>query len=315
MTEPAKITKPGFYFDMAAADYFADPCPEPSLTQSIAKVLIERSPAHARAQHPRLRARVEDDAPPEPYSAAKAIGDAAHRLMIGRGKVLGVGHFDAWTTKEAKKYKADALAAGWTPILEKHFQRAETLVESARAQIDAAGWKAAFRLGDGEVVIAWQEDGLWFRSMIDWLSDTRNVFDYKTTGLSVAPHAIPKLMVDAGWDVQAAFIERGLDVLDPDGRGKRIFRFIAQENEEPFALTPVELTEAVLTMGRKKVQFAVDRWRASMTSGEWPAYPSEICRPAYPGYREAQWLNREVEESDRRPSANKSEQLRSLMGG
>src|SRR6266702_177650 len=30
-----KITEPGIYYDVATADYFADPCPTPSFTQSL----------------------------------------------------------------------------------------------------------------------------------------------------------------------------------------------------------------------------------------------------------------------------------------
>jgi len=308
------IDKPGIYLDVPAADYFADPCPIPSLTQSIAKTLIERSPAHAAAEHPRLNPPDDaEDEPPEKYDASKAIGNAAHALLIGRGKTLAVAEFPAWTTKEAKEFKAGALEAGQVPILHKHFSRAEALVNAARRQLVAANWITPFTDGHGEVVIAWQEGGLWFRSLIDWMVNPTLVIDLKTTGLSCAPHAVPNLMANAGWDIQAAFHERGLDVLDPGGAGRRVFRFVAMENEPPFALTPVEITEATLTMGRKKLAYAVAVWRRSMESGEWPAYPSAVCRPDYPQWKETQWLNREVAEAEVRPT--RGAMLPSLMGG
>ena len=37
-----KIDKPGIYKGMLSDDYFADPCITPSLSQSIAKILIEQ---------------------------------------------------------------------------------------------------------------------------------------------------------------------------------------------------------------------------------------------------------------------------------
>jgi hypothetical protein len=46
------IIQPGIYYDITPADYFADPCPEPSATQSVLKVLLDQSPAHARCEHP-----------------------------------------------------------------------------------------------------------------------------------------------------------------------------------------------------------------------------------------------------------------------
>lgn len=53
------ILKAGIHFDVKADDYFADPCEEPSFTQSLAKVLVGQTPLHARYEHPRL-------APPKP---------------------------------------------------------------------------------------------------------------------------------------------------------------------------------------------------------------------------------------------------------
>jgi hypothetical protein len=47
-----KITKPGIYPGVSSADYFADPCPTPSLTQSLCKILIERSPAARMGRTP-----------------------------------------------------------------------------------------------------------------------------------------------------------------------------------------------------------------------------------------------------------------------
>jgi hypothetical protein len=304
------ITRPGIYTDVPTDDYYADPIAAgPSFTQSLAKIVIERSVAHAKAEHPRMAPVEAEDDTPERYDAAKAIGNAAHALLIGRGKEIAVGEFNAWQSKDAKTFKADAWVAGKTAILSKHMARAEAMSLAARYQIDAVGWTDVFREGHGEVVIAWEEDGLWFRSLIDWMVDPSRVYDLKTSAMSVAPHAIPKLMTDADWPLQAAFHERGLDVLDPGGAGRRKHRFIAQENEPPYALTPVELTEAVMTMGRKRLDFAIKRWRHAMETGEFLAYPAEVCRPEYPGWRETQWLGREVEESERKPK------LTSLMGG
>jgi hypothetical protein len=220
------ITKPGIYTGMAAAEYFADPCPVPSLTQSVAKVLIDRSPAHAKIEHPRLTPPEPDDEP-DKYDAAKAIGNAAHAMAIGRGKLIAVAAFDDWRKKDAQAFRADALAAGKEPILERHHECALAMVAAARAQLDAIGWTDAFTQGEGEVVIAWKEGETWFRSMIDWMPNTRILYDYKTSAASLAPHLIAPKMEGDGWHVQAAMHERGLDVLDPAGAGRRKFRFIA----------------------------------------------------------------------------------------
>lgn len=295
-----QITAPGIFLDVPVDDYFADPAPKPSLTQSIAKLLIDRSPAHARINHPRLAPlATEEDEEPEKYDAAKAIGNAAHALMIERGKSIAVADFPTWRGKDPQKFKEEAMAAGKVPILAKHYARAEAMVAAARTQLKAIGWDAAFQNGHGEVVIAAEENGLWFRALVDWLASVGDVYDFKSTSLSCAPHAIPKLMTDAGWEIQAAMIERILNRLVPEMAGRRKFRFIAQENDPPYALTPVELPEAALTMGRKKLDYAVKVWNVCMSYDEWPAYPLDICRPDYPGWKEQQWLGREIAEADR----------------
>lgn len=310
------ITEPGIYPHISAHDYYCDPCAGPSLTQSLAKVIIERSPLHAKCAHPRLRDNGSDDEA-EAYSAAKAIGTAAHYIMIRRGKELAIADFDSWRTKEAKAFRDEAEAAGKTPILMAHFERATKMVNAARFQLIEGGFYDAFAQdqGDGEVCIAWQEDGLWFRSLIDWLPHDRLVLiDLKTTGLSVAPHGLGRLMVDAGWDIQAAMHERGLDVLDPINAGRRKFRFVAQENEPPYALVVCELSEAVLTMGRKKLDHAIHIWRECMQTDKWPAYPPELQFPEYPQWREMQWLDREVAHEERRAQPTQRDAMNLLAG-
>jgi hypothetical protein len=291
------IDKPGIFRDMSPADYFADPCPQPSLTQSIAKVLIDRSPAHARLEHPRLNPERRDDG--GDYSKALAIGNAAHKLILGRGKQVHVIDAPDFRTGSAKSARDAAALAGFTPILQKHHSASEDLAIAVRRQLNEFGLVRAFRegCGNGEVVIAWQEDGVWFRSMIDWVDNSSpTCFDLKTSGRSAAPHAVPQTMAEAGWPIQAAFQERGLDVLDPDNAGRRRFLFVMVENEPPYAVSVHELTKAVMMIGRKQLAYAVRTWRDCIESGDWPAYPPLINMPEYPGWREHQWLAREIAE-------------------
>ena len=298
------IEQPGIYLDMPTADYFADPCIQPSLTQSLAKVLLAQSPLHAKCEHPRLMpADDEAEEPTGKYVAAQAIGNAAHAKLIGRGKEIAVGEFDSWRPDAAKKFRAEAEKAGRAVILNKHMLTAHAMVLAVKLQLVSAGWFDAFKEGNGEVVVCWQEDGIWLRTMIDWLSPDRRVaYDLKTSAASFAPHVIGRKMVDDGWDIQAAMHERALNAVDPDGAGRRKFRFVALENYPPYAVVPVEMTETWLTMGRKKLDMAITLWRHAMRTGNFPGYPAEAQCPEYPGYAEAQWLEREIIEHDRRAS-------------
>lgn len=303
-----KITESGIFTDVPEADYYADPCPQPSLTQSIAKVLIEHSALHARAEHPRFADADEANDDAEKYVAAQAIGNAAHKALLGRGKEIAVEEFANWQSNKAKDAKAAALAAGKTPILTKHMNTAHAMVLAARLQIiehanalNEPALHQAFKEGSGEVVAAALVDGLWMRSLIDWMVNPRLLFDFKSTGMSVAPHAIENLMSNAGWPIQAATQETILDVIDPEGRGRRRFFFIAQENWKPYALTVHELPEDTLTMGRKMLAHAEVMWRDALLNNNWTGYPVAIQRPRYPGYVETRWLAREVEDAERKP--------------
>lgn len=289
-----RIQKPGIFYGMLPDDYFADPCPMPSLTQSVAKVLLAQSAAHAKQEHPRLAPPTEDDEA-EKYVKAQAIGNAAHKLLIGRGKDLQVCDFADWRKKEAQAAKEAAETTGKVPILSHHFTDAVQVEKAARTQLAACGWSDSFTDGNGEVVVCWQEDGIWLRTMIDWLSPCMRIAtDFKTGGVSFAPHVIGRHAVDQGWDIQAAMHERALNAIDPDNAGRRQIRFAAIENYKPYALLPVAMSEVWLTMGRKKLDVAITIWRESMKTGRFDAYPLAPTTPEYPGYKETDWLNREV---------------------
>src|SRR5258707_5279988 len=162
--------KPGIYRDMDSATYFSDPCDEPSLSQSIAKVLLERSPLHARHEHPRLRPTTTDDDETEKYDKPKALGTASHAIMIGRGKTMEIIKANDFKGGEAKKLRDAAYAEGKTPILEKHLTIASDIVASGLAQLKRHEFSDAFQNGAGEVALIWQDEGgIWCRALVDWL--------------------------------------------------------------------------------------------------------------------------------------------------
>jgi PDDEXK-like domain of unknown function (DUF3799) len=307
-----KIDKPGIYYDIAARDYFADPCPEPSLTQSICKILIDQSPAHARLAHPRLN---PDYSEPFEYEKRLAIGNAAHKLLIGRGKEVCVIEANDFRTKEAQATRDQTIADGYTPVLAKHMAEARKLVTATREQVTmvlGADYDASFRDGHGEVVAVCQDGDIWLRTMIDWL-DGGTCYDLKTSGASAAPHAVPATMASAGWPIQAAMQERILRKIKP---GRYTFLFIMVENTEPFALTVNQMSEAVMTLGHKQLDYAIQIWRHCMKTNTWPAYPMCIHEPQYPGYAEQKWLNREIHEAaQERVPRGRAKSLTDLSGG
>lgn len=304
-----KITAPGIYRGISEADYRNDPCPSPSLTQSLAKVILDRSPHHAWCECPRLNPSYEAD-----DDTKFDLGNISHRLVLGRGKEIEVVQFDDWRKKAAQDAREEAAAVGKIAVLQHQFEQATEMVAAAWLQLERHEDRNAFSNGSAEVMIAWEEDGIWFRSLIDWLDDDlRTVTDFKSTAKSVAPHVLGHIAESAGWHLQAAFIERGLDILDPQNAGRRLYRFVAQETDKPYALTSMHMSEHWLTMGRKKVAAAMMLWRTAIETGNWHGYPSRAIIPDYPGFRETQWLEREINEFSE--PVKRGPMLKSLMGG
>ncbi len=90
------------------------------------------------------------------------------------------------------------------------------------------------------------------------------------------------------------FIERGLDIIDPASAGRRRYRFIGQETDKPHALTVMHMNEYWMTMGRKKVEAGIALWRPAVEHNYWRGYGTKAVIPEYPGFKEKQWLEREM---------------------
>lgn len=288
---------PGIHLNIPSAQYFSDPCSAPSLTQSIASVLLDRSPRHAALRHPRLNPAWK------PHEDTKFnIGNAAHKLLIGRGKELVIVDAKDWRTGAAKDTRDEAHAAGKVALLAHQYDTAQEMADAFVDQTaEIPECRDSFMPlagGNGEVVIIAEYDGVILRSMVDWMRDTTRLDDLKTSGMSASPDRLPYAMADGGWDLQAAIQERILDVLDPSNAGRRHHYFYLQENEDPYEVTVAELPEAVMTIGRAKLDKAIGIWRRCIQSNTFPGYARVVHQPTYPAYLEARVIEQLTEAAE-----------------
>lgn len=289
-----RITEPGIY-DMPEKDYHADPCPEPSYSNSIGKLLLQRSPAHARLQHPRLN----PDWEPRESDGKMAFGSVAHVLMTGKGPDIVQVDAKNWQTKAAKAERDEALEAGHLPILVEQYEQALEMVRVGMLQLqEFDDCQNAFVRGTPEQVFCWKEGNTWLRCMMDWVEPRRDtghivVYDYKTTGTNAAPHAIARHLYDMDYHMQHAMYERALHALIKDAAGMVVFRFVVQETDPPYALSVIETDPAGKVIGQKKTAAALSLWRSCMAKNKWPAYPKKIIQAELPAYLESSWLERE----------------------
>lgn len=269
--------------------YHLDPCPKPSLSASIAKLLIEASPRHAWHAHPRLNPGHE------PEEATQFdIGSAAHTLLLRDERALTVIAADSYRTKEAKALRDAARLAGSIPILEKHYDDVRRMADAARTQLAAHEASDAFTDGKPEQTLIHEDAGTWFRSMLDWLPAKGSIFyDYKSTGGSASPELWRRSIFDRGYDVQAAFYRRMIRAVLGGVQEPR-FRFVIQETTPPYCLSVIALAPDAVDLAERKVDEAIRIWRWCMERDSWPGYPAHVCYVDAPPWQEARQMEREV---------------------
>lgn len=273
------ITAPGLY-EMPESEYHADPCPEASLSRSIAMKLIRESPLHAHYAHPRLGGGDAMDA-----SDAMDMGTVVHGLVLGTGRrvvpitaVYGDKHELAGQpvrdlrTKAAQE-QADAIRrAGGVPILPSALQTcrdaADSLLLRMRENPDCAPFFGPAR---SEIVVIGEEGGFWFRCMIDRLPDDPAAppYDLKLTEMSARPQAWER-RIQLEYAAQCAFYRR---VLKMAGQSRPPLLFCVGELKPPHGVAVMAADAALRVLAEAEVERAIETWKVCLSAGQWPGYP------------------------------------------
>ena len=271
-------------------EYHADPAPQPSLSSTLARLILDRSPLHAWTAHPRLNPAWE---PTERKTFD--IGRAAHRAVLGRGGdyVAYPGEYlasnGAASTKEAKAWAEEQRAEGRTPLKADEMDQIGTMAEAVQRQLAAMGIR--FTPERSEVVALAEIDGIWCRAMIDQApADPRlPLYDLKTT-TDASPDAVARAVAGYGYDVQAAHY---LAVWKAATGEDRKFRFVFVEKEAPFGVSVVELYRKPgdeadwFDHADANARDARRIWGECLTSGQWPGYPARVAVLGAPGWHTA----------------------------
>ena len=272
------IDKPGIYLDVSEKDYHADPCVVPSLSSSIAGVLYEQSPRHAKYAHPRLTPNDEIEKSTRPAD----VGSAVHKFMLGRGREVQLVPFDDYKKTDARTVRDAARKDGKIPVLQTDFENVEGLCTQISDQLVDLGRGDIFHACNTEVTLVWQENnGVWCRARLDALP--------KDAG-EIAHLRVPELKTTAGsadvetWtgpffnnrnDIQAAFYKRGLFKLLPM-LSTVTFEWLVAEQKPPYAINILTVSNQAAEEAEQVVEHAINTWGHCMTSGEWPGYDGGI---------------------------------------
>lgn len=290
------ITEPGIY-DLDAATYHADKLMDvPTLSSSIAKVIIAQTPMHAAHEHPRLNPHYEPD-----DNTKFDFGNAMHAALLG-GTRLTLIPFEDYRTKAAQQMRDAALARGVVPVKQAEFDRVQTACgqvwQHLREHKQAA---TAIQAGKPEQTLVWREGGIWCRCKLDWLpvilehlhplKAPVEFYDLKTT-TDANPEQFSRRIFDLGHDMQCAFYRRGIRAVL--GIENPVFRFVVVEAKPPHGVSVCQLSPSALDLAERKVEEAIATWGRCMAANKWPGYPPYVHHVDAPSWHAQRFEDRAI---------------------
>lgn len=275
------LDKPGLYDGIMNDNYHADPCPQPSLSSSIGKILVHSTPSHAWTAHPRLNPDIDDD-----NSKTFDLGSAAHDILLEGEKRLSQIVASDYKKDAAQEARDRAYAGGLIPILSmpakgkrlSQLSMTRQFAQNVRAQLDLDPENAmAFKDGKPEQTLIWTEEvngfTVWCRARPDWWFDDfrkKPVYDFKSTQASADPADLGRFGMMQGWPFQDAFYRRGMRKLfnfDPE------YRFVVGEHYLPHAMSVITFPPETRSEADEQAEYAVRKWAHCLQNNEWHGYP------------------------------------------
>jgi hypothetical protein len=267
--------------DCTLAQYFADPCSVPSLSQSIAHVLVSQSPLHAWQAHPRLGGGLREES-----TAAADDGAVVHKLLLGAGANVEILGYENYRTKVAQERRDAALAEGRLPMLARKYEQLQRAADAIKANL--AGLGVSMQDGVSEVMVEWQETGLrgpiTCRGMIDRLFlQSGRLFDIKKIR-SAHPRTCQRHMIEYGYDIQHAAYTSAVAKLMPELEGRIEMLFLFVEVEPPYSVLPARPDGSLRELGAMKWSRALHTWEQCLINNRWPGYADSVVSLPAPAW-------------------------------
>lgn len=273
------ILQPGVHPNIAEDLYYGLCTPEPALSSSGARLILEPGcPAafwwqsHMNPNRPADNKREFD------------LGTAAHLLTLEPSRwETRVVQIDAedYRTKDARAARDAAYTEGKIPLrVQDH--------DAVKAMNDAFfDYPEAIKLlsgGAAESTYVWQAGAVWLKARPDYVKPGK-MADFKTT-TNAGRRAFERAIFQHGYHQQAAW---NLDAHKAiTGEAINEFYFIVQEVTPPHLVAVYRLDEAALEWGRLANRKAVQVFAECLRTGKWPGYQDGIETIGLPGYAEFQ---------------------------
>ena len=241
----------------------------PLLSQSLAKTLLTKSPAHAWVEHPQLGGKGKKATP------AMDEGTVLHSIILGAGKPVEVVDAKDWRTKATQEARDAAQKAGKVAFLAKDYAE----LQAAATECQKALAKVGVRFnGKSEVSLYWTEETphgpVECRGRLDhWHERAWTAIDLKKT-VSASPSDIGRKILDLGIDLQWAAYTSALRQIDPSKTPDMLFAFC--EVGPPYAATAVIAGTRWRETGETRWRRACEIWAKCCAEQHWPAYAADL---------------------------------------
>lgn len=242
-----------------------------AFSSSTAKVVLERSPGHARAGMKK-----------KPTKAMNG-GSIVHRLLLGKGREIEVIQHGDYKTKVAQEKKEAALKAGLIPCLAHELENYATAAESIRVQLADRG---IILDGVSEQAITWTEHTkhgpVLCKGMLDhvWL-DRGIILDLKTCE-DASQAAVERAAENYNYGIQSAAYSRALVQLIPEHAGRVAFSFVFAETADPYAVNVTEPDGPFRELGLRRWLRALNTWAECVALNRWPTVYGGNVNPLSP---------------------------------
>lgn len=297
---------PQLLLDVSHARYHVDDTGTdvPTLSRSIADILIKQTPRHAALAHPRLAGKGGKAA-----TKAMDAGTLLHLQLLGQGPTIEViTGFDSWRTKESKARRDEAAAAGAFPLLEHEYEPLAGLRTAIWKSLDEQfdGWKEYIDGFKPEATLVWKENnGVVCRSRHDLVRPGKSI-DLKFCA-SASDNAVDKAVHNGSHALQDVVYVSGMNALWPEWAGRNELEFIFVEatmdsskwknSTSAHCCRAVGIDAPARSIAESEWQRAKKKWAACLSSGNWPSYPKEKLMIGVASWQMRQEMDKQIMES------------------
>lgn len=243
--------------------FYSKPWSKPYLTPSLAKVLLDKSPYHAKLACPYYTK-------PEPQSSdAMNEGRVVDCLVLGGCPDVTVIDVERYSTKESRALRDAAV----NPMKIADYDRCVTAADTVVEQIKRQCLNAADALAHGAIKkrLFWENNGVDCSTEPDvWCDNT--VYDLKRTKVVPTVSNWQRHASSMGYHIQAAA------TLEATGATK--FGWIVVEADPPHCVVVHWASDLFIKTGQRDWNYAKQIWSNCVASDHFPAYESGEIDPA-----------------------------------